>query len=85
MKVVRISAIWCGSCLAMKRKWSDIEKVYSIEAVDLDYDLDIDEVNKYNIGDKLPVSIFFKDNVEVARLIGEKNKDDIINIINKYK
>ncbi len=85
MKVVRIGAVWCGSCLAMKRKWNDIEKDYSIDTVDLDYDIDTDEVNKYNIGDKLPVSIFFKDGVEVERLIGEKNKDDIINIINKYK
>lgn len=85
MKVVRIGAVWCGSCLAMKGKWKDIEKDYSIDTVDLDYDIDTDEVNKYNIGDKLPVSIFFKDGVEVERLIGEKNKDDIINIINKYK
>lgn len=86
MKIIKISAIWCGSCISMKNKWKDIESIYNLNVVNLDYDIDEDEVKKYNVGDRLPVSIFLNDDgSEITRLIGEKNKEDIIKIIEEYK
>ena len=43
-----------------------------IDIKKLDYDLDEDEVQTYNIGDKLPVMIIGEN-----RLIGEKSLDEI--------
>ncbi len=76
MKLIRISAIWCGSCIIMKPKVDEIVKKYNLESVEYDYDFD-DEVNNYNVGDKLPVFILQKDNEEKARIIGEKTKEEL--------
>ena len=85
MKVVKISAVWCGSCIKMKNIWREIEKEYNFEVINYDYDFDEEEVSKYNVGNILPVSIILNDeNVELERIIGEKKKEEIISIINKY-
>ena len=52
-----------------------------IEIKKLDYDLDEDEVLKYNVGDKLPVIILKDKNNELNRLIGEKSYEEILNFI----
>ena len=83
MKVVKITAIWCSACLIMNSIWDDILKEKAIETKSLDLDYDEDEANSYNPGNILPVFIFYKDNSEVKRLIGEHKKEEIINIINE--
>ena len=85
MKIIKISAIWCGSCIKMKKIWNEIEKEYNLEVENLDLDFDEDEVKKYNVGDILPVSIFFVDEIEKERLIGEKTKEEIMGVIRKYE
>ncbi len=84
MKVVRISAVWCSGCLVMKKTWKELQEKYSnIEYIDYDYDMDEDEVTKYNVGDIVPINIFFKNDKEVYRLIGEKNKGELEEVIKK--
>ena len=85
MKVIKISAVWCGSCIKMKKIWNEIEKEYNLDTINLDYDFDEDEVKKYNVGDILPVSIFFDGENELERLIGEKTKEEIKGVIDKYE
>lgn len=86
MKIIKISAVWCGSCISMKNKWKKIEEEYKLNTINLDYDMDNEEVVKYNIGNILPVSIFLDDNnIEITRLIGEKNSEEIIKIIEENK
>ena len=86
MKVIKVGAVWCGSCLNMKHIWNEMKKNYNIDLIDLDYDFDEDEVKKYNVGNKLPVAIILDDNGnELERIIGEKKKQEIIDIIEKYK
>lgn len=86
MKIIKISAVWCGSCLTMKKKWSDIENDYELDIVNYDYDLDEEEIQKYNVGGILPVSIFLDDSgKEITRLVGDKKKEEIIKIIEEYK
>ena len=38
---------------------------------------------EYNIGDIVPVVIFEKDNIEIKRVIGEKSKKEILDIMEK--
>jgi len=62
----------------MKKIWKEIEEEYpNLDITDLDYDMDEEEVNKYNPGDILPVIIFKKNENEI-RLIGERTKAEII-------
>lgn len=82
MKIIKINAMWCPACLISKSIWDSIEKEYPRhEYINLDYDLDEDMVSKYNVGDILPVVIIEKDNYEIKRIIGEKNKKEILEII----
>ena len=81
MKVVKINAVWCSGCLVMNKIWKKILKIYDIETVNLDFDIDEDEIKKYNVGDILPVFIFFKNDREVKRVVGEKSEEEFIKII----
>ena len=86
MRIVKISAIWCGGCLVMNKAWENIKKGYpNIEFVTLDYDMDEEEVKKYNVGDILPVLIFYKDGIEVRRIDGEIKEQNLIDIIEELK
>lgn len=81
MKVVKINAIWCSGCLVMNRVWNNILKKYDIETINLDYDFDEEEVKKYIPGEVLPVFIFYKDEEEVYRVVGEKSEKEMEKII----
>ena len=79
MRVVKINAIWCSGCLVMNKIWKNIRKEHDIETLDLDYDMDEDEVAKYNVGDTLPVFIFFDGEKEIDRVIGEVSEKEMLN------
>lgn len=85
MTIIKIGASWCLSCHSMDKKLKQIKDKYNIDIKELDYDFDDEEVDKYNIGEKLPVLIFMKDDKEVCRLNGEKNISDIEEVLNKYE
>ena len=78
MKFVKIGAIWCGACLIMNKVWKKLQENTSFEFVEYDYDMDEEEVEKYSPGKILPVFIFFQDDKEIFRMIGEFSYDDII-------
>ena len=72
MEVIRISAIWCSSCLVMKSRFNEIANELNVKIIDYDYDLDYDKIEKYNVSDVLPV--YIKGN---KRLEGEHTKEEI--------
>ena len=84
MKIIKIGAMWCPACLITNRALEKIKKDYKVDIISLDYDFDEEEVKKYNVGTTLPELIFFKDEKEVDRLIGEKNYKEIEEVLNKY-
>ena len=72
MRLVRISSTWCVSCIVMNKSWNKLKEQYpDFEYVEYDYD--IDDIAEYNVGNILPVIIAYKDNIEVKRIIGEKD------------
>jgi len=84
MKLIKITAIWCMSCIFMNEVLKTIEKDQdkNYETVELDYDLDEAEVKGYDIGNILPVYILFDNNQEIARSSGEKSKKELIEFFN---
>ena len=76
MNFIVVSAMWCPSCLILKKHLKQINEEYNLDYKLLDYDLDEEEVKKYNVGDKLPVII-----CNDKRLIGEKSYDEIISFL----
>ena len=87
MKIIKIGAIWCPGCLVMKKVWKNILNDYNnLDIMELDYDMDSVEVNKYEPGKVLPVVIFLDDdNQELERLIGEQSEDTLRKKIEEYR
>ena len=83
MTVVKINALWCPGCLIMNKIWQKINTDFpNLDITNLDYDFDNDEVKKYNIGNKLPVAIFFNDqNIEIHRIVGETSYEKLYSFI----
>ena len=81
MKLIKITAPWCMSCIIMNEKLSQLD-LNKYEVISYDADNDVDKFIKYNIGDKLPIFIITddKDN-EIKRLIGEHSKEELLNFI----
>ena len=79
-EVIVISALWCPSCLLLKKELKKLKEEYNLDFIMLDYDLDEDKVKEYNVGNILPVMIY-----NDKRLIGEKSYEEIINFLKECK
>ena len=73
-ELIIVSAVWCPSCLILKKNLKKITEEYNLNYKLLDYDLEEEKVNLLNVGDKLPAIIYGK-----KRLIGEKTYEELIN------
>ncbi len=77
MKVIKISSVWCPSCLIMQSRYLEIAKSYSLDMLEYDYDMDSEIVQNYKVGDILPVVIVMDNNQELIRIVGEKSKKEL--------
>lgn len=78
--IIVISAVWCPSCLILNKHLKKIKENYNIKITKLDYDFD--DIEEYNVGDKLPVIILKdKNDNEIKRLIGEKSYQEIVDFL----
>ena len=83
MRVVKINALWFSARLVMNKVWKKIEDNYNFEVLQLDYDMDEEEVEKYNVGEVLPVFIFFDGDKEILRVTGEKSEKEFLELIKR--
>ena len=81
MKIVRISAIWCPSCIIMRKIYDEVTLKYNLESIELDYDFDEEKVKELNVGTKLPVIIIYKEGKELKRIIGEHKLEEVESIM----
>ncbi len=83
MKILKFNAVWCPGCLVQRPIWDEVLKeITTLDITEYDYDLDEEEVIKYNVGDKLPVVIMLdENNNEIKRLTGEKRKEEILSFL----
>ena len=85
MKIYKIDALGCVSCIIMEERIKKLKDKFSFELEHYDYDYDKDIIEKYNIGKKMPVLIIFNNNIEIARTIGEKSEKELEDIIGDIK
>ena len=83
MKIIKVGALWCPACIITNNSLNKLKEKYNFDLEELDYDFD--DIEKYNIGETLPVLMFIKDDEEVYRLIGEKTDKDIEEVLKKYE
>ena len=84
MKVVKISASWCMSCIIMNETMNKVEKNHKLnyDSIKLYYDIDKEEIDKFDIGKILPVYIKIDDNgTEIGRLAGEHSERELVKFL----
>lgn len=79
-EIIVISAVWCPSCLLLKKELKKLKEEYDLNIKILDYDLDEEEVEAYDVGQTLPVIICNNN-----RLVGEKSYDEIVDFLKGEK
>lgn len=86
MKVIKIGATWCGSCLEMKKIIEEVQLNFpDVEFISWDIDFDSEKVKEYENSDLIPYIILTEDSgEEIERLVGDSTKEEITNAINKY-
>lgn len=78
MKLIKISALWCTSCIIVKSNVDKVLKDFNeIKLVEYDLDYDKEEIQKYKIDNKVPILILEDNDIEIARLTGESTKKEI--------
>ena len=82
MQIIKISAMWCPSCLIMNDLINNLIDTSKYKLVSYDFDLDQDVISKFNVGTILPVLIKLdSDGNEINRIVGEHTKKEIIDFI----
>lgn len=85
MRIVRITAMWCMSCLAMKKTWKKVFKHFDdVQIIDLDFDFDAEAMKHYDVGKTLPILIVFDKDKEIGRIIGEKSVSEMMTLIQEF-
>lgn len=82
MKWIRISAVWCMSCIVTHSTFLKVKENYPNLTYE-EYDYDIDDISVYEVGSILPVHILIKDGIEVCRLVGEVKYSEFEDAIKK--
>ena len=83
MKIVKINSLGCPSCIIMNKVFNQIKEKYNFDLEELDYDFD--EIDEYEPGNILPIYIFYKNNKEIARLVGEHKLEELEKIFEENK
>ncbi len=81
MKLIKITASWCMSCILMNEILKEIEEEYALnyQTEPYDFDNDAEKIAKYDVGTILPVYILVDESgKELGRSVGEKSKKELI-------
>lgn len=78
MKIKVVTAVWCHSCLLMKKRIKELNKKhpeFDFELIDLDFDEE--KLVGLEVGKVLPVYFVYRDTILMKRFVGEKTTDEL--------
>ena len=85
LTIVDFFATWCPPCKMLAPIVEELAQEaegYQIAKIDIDQAIDI--ANEYGVM-SIPTIIFYKDGQEIQRLVGFRNKDELLDEINELK
>ncbi len=85
LTIVDFFATWCPPCKMLAPIVEELAQEaegYQIAKIDIDQAIDI--ANEYGVM-SIPTIIFYKDGQEIQRLVGFRNKDELLDEINALK
>ena len=80
MKIIKIDSIACTSCILMNSVFDKVKEKYNFELEEYDFDEDYELIEEYNVK-TLPTFIFYNNNQEVKRIVGENKIDKFEEIL----
>ena len=85
LTVVDFYATWCPPCKMLAPIMEELaEQAKGYEVAKIDIDQAIDIANDFGVM-SIPTLIFFKNGNEIQRLVGFRNKDELLDEINNLK
>lgn len=85
MKCIRISAVWCPSCLVTYKNWIRAqEQLHNMEFEEQDYDF-LSDFEQEQVGDLLPVYLIKDNDQVIATLKGEKTTEELIRFFREVR
>ncbi len=85
MKIIKISAEWCGPCKVLEQNLIDLHVDHTTVDVDTDIKEEIEILEKYSIRN-VPTMLFFDDNdVFIDKVVGSLGRADLQNKITEIK
>lgn len=88
MKVIKIGAVWCSTCLVMRPRWQKVEEELPwLKTEYLDFDEQEVKLEKMGIkAEEIPVFIFYdQSGQELTRLKGEISEKQLVELCQKYR
>jgi len=85
--IVEFWAPWCGNCAAFKPAYNSAKRKFnsSIRFVEINTDEVDDSESTFGLKYGLPTLVMFKDGVEISRLPGGGDMQEVVNWINSNK
>jgi thioredoxin 1 len=80
IKILDLYADWCRPCKILSPILDELEKELEIEVDKINVE-DNDEIAEFYNVRNIPTLIFFKDNEKVHQIVGERTKQQLIDII----
>lgn len=86
-QILKFTADWCSKCIAMSPMFRELEKDFptiEFKEIDVESDEGVDLSCEYTVRN-VPTILVFKDGEVVERIAGTRTKDELKNIIEKWK
>lgn len=85
MKVVKITSLGCPSCIVMTKVFREFQDKCDFVLEEYTYNHNVDFIEShFDINNRVPTFIFYEDNEEVGRLVGEHKLEEFVDIYEKY-
>ena len=85
LRIVDFYATWCPPCKMLAPIMDELaEEADGYQVAKLDIDQEIDVANEFGVM-SIPTIIFFKEGQEIQRLVGFRNKDELLDEIKSLK
>ena len=85
MKVVKITSLGCPSCIVMTKVCKEFQDKYDFVLEEYTYDHNVDFIEShFDINHRIPTFIFYQDNEEVGRLVGERKLEEFVKIYEEF-
>ena len=85
LEIKRYTASWCRPCQFIAPIFNELQQeINDVNFITIDVDENKEEVKRKGIY-SVPTVVFEKDGIQVEKIIGSASKQQILNIIKKYK